>query len=299
MKTILKWLGIVLGVLLGLVLIVLAVNYFKGNTALSTSYSIAPENLAIPTDAASLAHGKHIVQAICGECHTDNLSGKLLLDASFAKIYSANLTPGKGGAGTEFADADWVRALRHGVDNKGRALVVMPAEQFWNLNDQDLGDIVAYLKTLPAVDNEQPDPQINAVGRIMIGAGIFGPAMVPAAVIAHNKRPAVVPVRVTADYGNYLISFTGCRSCHGAQLAGGKSGKPGALAAPNLTPGGELSGWTTADFIQTIRTGVTPGGHHLNPEEMPWNYVRNYSDDELTAIFMYLQSLPQLATVKP
>ena len=37
----------------------------------------------------------------------------------------------------------------------------------------------------------------------------------------------------------------------------------------------------------------------LNPAEMPWKTFNNYSDDELKAIFLYLQSLPKLATVAP
>jgi mono/diheme cytochrome c family protein len=299
MKVFLKWLGIVLGALLGLIAIVLVFFYFKGSASLSRAYNIAPETITIPTDAASIARGKHFVHAICADCHGADLSGKLLLDAPFATIYTANLTPGKGGAGLEFSDADWVRALRHGVDNQGRGLNVMPAQVFWNFNDQDLGEVIAYLKSLPPVDAEHPDPKVNALGKIMIGAGMFGPAMVPANVIAHDQRPPVVPVGVTAPYGEYLVSVSGCHDCHGAQLAGGKSTKPGAIDAPNLTPGGEVNAWAEADFIQTIRTGVAPSGHPLNPDEMPWKSFNNYSDDELHAIFLYLQSLPKLPTVKP
>jgi mono/diheme cytochrome c family protein len=295
----LKWLGIVLAVLLGLLVIVLAVFYFKGSTLLSRAYTIAPDNITIPTDAASIQRGKHFVQAICTDCHATDLSGKMFLSAPFATIYSANLTPGTGGAGSEFSDADWARALRHGVDNKGRGLVVMPAQLFWNFSDQDLGDIIAYLKSLPPVDKEHPDPQINVVGKTMIGAGMFGPAVVSADVIAHDQRPLIVPVGVTAAYGKYLVSVSGCHDCHGPQLAGGKSTKPGAIDAPNLTPGGELRAWSDAQFVNTIRTGVAPSGHALNPDEMPWKHFNNYSDDELKAIFLYLQSLPALPTVKP
>jgi mono/diheme cytochrome c family protein len=133
----------------------------------------------------------------------------------------------------------------------------------------------------------------------MIGAGMFGPAIVPANVIAHDQRPPVVPVGVDAPYGEYLVSVTGCHDCHGPQLAGGKSTKPGAIAAPNLTPGGEMQAWTDAQFIQTIRTGVAQSGHALNPAEMPWKQFGNYSDDELKAIFLYLQTLPSLPTVVP
>jgi mono/diheme cytochrome c family protein len=299
MKKILKWLGIVLGTLLGLIVIVLAVLYFKGQGMLSQVHTVTPENISIPTDAASIERGKHFVQAICEDCHTADLSGRKLLEAPFATIYSANLTPGQGGAGAQFTDADWVRALRHGVDNQGRDLVLMPAQVFWNFNDQDLGEVIAYLKSLPPVDAEHPDPQITPLGKIMMGAGMFGPAIVPANVIAHDQRPPVVPVGVTAQYGEYLVSVSGCHDCHGAQLSGGKSSKPGAIDAPNLTPGGELRAWTDAQFVNTIRTGVAPSSHALNPTEMPWKSFTHYSDDELKAIFLYLQSLPELPTVKP
>jgi mono/diheme cytochrome c family protein len=299
MKKFFKWFRIALGVLLGLIVIALIIFYFKGSAMLNQTFTIPPETITIPTDTASIERGKHFVKAICAECHADDLSGKKLLDAPFATIYSANLTSGKGGAGSEFKDADFVRALRHGVDNKGRDLVVMPAQLFWNFNDQDLGDVIAYLKSLPPIDKEHPDPQINALGKIMFGAGFFGPGIVPANVITHDQRPPVVPIGVTAQYGEYLVSVTGCRDCHGAQLAGGKSNKPGAINAPNLTPGGDLKAWNEANFINTIRTGVTPKSHTLKPDEMPWKYITNYSDDELKAIYMYLRSLQKLETIVP
>ena len=109
-----------------------------------------------------------------------------------------------------------------------------------------------------------------------------------------------MPVGVTAPYGEYLVNVTGCHDCHGApnwQAAGAPS--LGAVDAPNLTPGGELNVWTNTQFINTIRTGVAPGGHALNPAEMPWKSFTNYSDDELKAIYLYLHSVPALPTVKP
>jgi mono/diheme cytochrome c family protein len=299
MKKALKWLGITVGVLLGLIVIVLIVFYFKGSGMLHRTYNLPADNVTIPTDAASIERGSHFVHAICVECHTSDLSGKNLLTAPFGTIDSANLTPGKGGAGAKFTDADWVRALRHGVDDQGRGLVLMPAQEFWHFSDQDLGDIVAYVKSVPPVDKEHQDPQINVLGKILFGAGLFGQDIVPANVIAHTQRPTAPPVGVTAQYGEYMVNVTGCHACHGAQLAGGKNGKPGSLDAPNLTPGGDLKTWSSAQFINTLHTGVAPNGHMLNPDEMPWKSVGTYTDDELSAIFLYLQSLQPLATIKP
>jgi len=133
----------------------------------------------------------------------------------------------------------------------------------------------------------------------MIGAGVFGPDIIPATVIAHTQRPPLPTVGVTPQYGEYLVNVTGCRDCHGAQLAGGKSAKPGTLDAPNLTPGGDLKTWSKAEFINTLRTGVAPNGHNLKPDEMPWKTIGTNSDDGLTAIFLYLQSFQPLQTIKP
>jgi len=65
------------------------------------------------------------------------------------------------------------------------------------------------------------------------------------------------------------------------------------VPSPNLTPGGELASWSEVDFFTAIRTGVTPSGHKLS-EEMPWQNFGQMTDDELKAVWLYLQSLPAL-----
>jgi hypothetical protein len=82
-----------------------------------------------------------------------------------------------------------------------------------------------------------------------------------------------------------------CRTCHGDALSGGKDPNPAAPPAPNLSPAGELGGWTEAGFVNTLRTGRTPGGRQLS-DFMPWKYFGRLTDDELRAIWLYLQSLP-------
>lgn len=51
--------------------------------------------------------------------------------------------------------------------------------------------------------------------------------------------------------------------------------------------------WSEEDFISTLRSGVTPSGHQLS-DNMPWRYVGQMTDDELRAVWLYLQSLPAL-----
>ena len=100
--------------------------------------------------------------------------------------------------------------------------------------------------------------------------------------------------------GMYLVNINDCRSCHGQNLNGGTFPDPTITKiSPNVTPGGELGFWSETDFITTLRTGKTPSGHDLDPDFMPWKEISHFSDDELQAIYMYLQSLPKLEQYTP
>jgi mono/diheme cytochrome c family protein len=299
MKKILKWIGIVLGSFIALIVIVFFTLAFKGNTTVTQTFTVSAENVKIPTDAKSIARGEHWVKAECIGCHGDKMSGGSFFNAPFAFVDAKNLTPGNGGAGSEFKDQDWIRAIRYGVNPENHSLIIMPAPDFWYFSDEDLGDIIAYVKSLPPVDNETREPHFNLLGNAMLGAGMFNKGVVVAQDIRHDSRPDSPPTGVTKEYGTYLVNVSGCRTCHGPNLSGGKDPDPSAINAPNLTPGGDLPGWQETDFIKALRTGVVPTGHQLDPVQMPWNHFKNFSDDELKAIYIYLQSLQKLETTIP
>jgi hypothetical protein len=80
--------------------------------------------------------------------------------------------------------------------------------------------------------------------------------------------------------------------CHGSELAGAPPLDEGMPPGPNITSGGEVSGWSEADFIQTMRTGIDPQGEKLDSDFMPWNVYANLTDDELKSLWLYIQSLP-------
>ena len=91
-------------------------------------------------------------------------------------------------------------------------------------------------------------------------------------------------------YGDYLVRTGQCRNCHGLDLTGGKDPDPAAPPAPDLTQRGELSAWNEVGFIQAFQTGRTPDGRQMN-QFMPWQYIGQMTDDDLSAIWLYLQSL--------
>ncbi len=296
MKKIVKWIGIVLGSLLGLILILAAVFYFVGVAKVNKVYSFPASNIVVPTDEASIAYGKYRVEAACIFCHGEDLSGRVgfVTIDSIISLDSANLTAGKGGIGQRYtSDEDYVNAIRHGIGQDGKFIFMPAVVSFQNLSDKDLGAMIAYLKTLPPVDRETNGLQPSVLGTILFGAGLFGEA--PVETVLHNSNIIAPPAAVTVEFGEYLVNTSGCRDCHGENLAGAVHPDPTiAVITPNLTPGGELAAWSQEDFVNMFRTGVTPSGHALRGERMPWEEIANLNDDDLNAIFLYLQSLPAL-----
>lgn len=300
MKNVFKWVGIVLGSLIGLILIAGVVLYVMGNARLNKTYDIPPSNITLPTDAASIAFGKHRAETLCEGCHGADLSGinNWFNAAPLGTIDSVNLTSGAGGIGSTFTTEDYVRAIRHGIGLDNKPLFMTAVVSTSNLSDKDLGAIIAYLKTIPPVDHKTNGRHFTPLANIMFGAGMLG--KLPAESVSHDVHVNAPEVGVTPNYGKYLVDTNDCRVCHGPNLNGGPYPDPTIKKiSPNLTPGGEPGFWTEAQFINTIRTGTTPGGNKLNPDLMPWQIYSKFEDNELEAIWAYLQSLPKLAQYAP
>ena len=64
-----------------------------------------------------------------------------------------------------YSDAQLARLLRYGVRPDGTSVVIMPSSMFYNLTDEDLADLIAYLRTVPPVVNTLPSMQIRILGR--------------------------------------------------------------------------------------------------------------------------------------
>ena len=89
----------------------------------------------------------------------------------------------------------------------------------------------------------------------------------------------------TAEYGAYIAGYIDCAACHGEGLTGSDSSF---VNGPNLVT---VKAWSANQFITAMRTGVSPTRGELS-DEMPWEYIGLLDDDELTALYEYLKSLP-------
>jgi hypothetical protein len=284
----------ILGGLVGLVLLVVLGASVVSGMRLNKHYSVSGKVVPQPSDSASLVRGKALATLYgCTGCHTSNLAGQQLIDAfPFAKLATSNLTRGEGGIGGTYSDADWDRAVRHGVKWDGTPLFLMPSHAFNRMSDDEFGRLLAYVKSVPAV-NRTPAPRVIYPLARVLHTFRIGEPLVPAELIDHtaqrDPQPAPGP---TLAYGEYIAGA--CKFCHaenfGGQAQGGEAGAP---PSPPIGPNSVVSRWTEAQFVQTMRSGVTPEGRTLRAQFMPWPAVGSLRDDELHALYTYLHQLPQ------
>lgn len=250
--------------------------------------------LVVGSDSVTLARGEKLAQAYgCQDCHTSDLSGKVMADdPAFGRLVSSNLTGGAGGVLSHYDDRALDAAIRDGVSWDGRKLVIMPSNEYSSLADNDVAALIANLRRRPPVDRVLPRTELGPVGRALIATGKIA---VPYNVIDHARSTrSTAPTGGTIEQGRYLAA--GCVGCHGDDYGGGPV--PGAAAgskpAANITPSGNAARWSQSDFVKAFRTGVRPDGTVID-SLMPWRAFGKLSDEELQAVYLYLRTLPPKA----
>lgn len=283
-------------VLVGLVVVTagigLAVVYQKTNAMMAERIDVTPAAIEIPNDVTSVENGAHIfVTRGCAECHGEDGGGRLIIPGGpMGKLGGTNLTAKNDGALARYdSSADWVRAIRHGLAPDGRKLLFMPSHEFQTYSDGDIGDLIAYMQTLPPADAGVVN-EVGPLARVLHLAGQFH--LLPADLIDHPKVHGTDPVTgPTAEYGAYLGAM--CIGCHGAGYSGGviPGAPPEWPPARNLTMHDTgLKSWTYEDFVVAMRDGKRPDGAPIS-EIMPWKAMSHMHDWELGALWAYLQTL--------
>jgi mono/diheme cytochrome c family protein len=288
MKRLLKWTLRLVAAIVLLIGGLIGYIYYASGREMAKTYTVSVPPLTIPTDAASLARGKYIVErrSMCVECHNQDLGGKIVDDNfPMGRLVSANLTRGRGGIGSTYSDEDLARALLHGVRKDGHSVIFMPSADF-RFNESDAGAIIAYIRSMPPVDRELPTMTIGPMARAL---GLFTSfPLAPASHIDHATAK-FEPTPSSSDpaaEGRSIVASAGCYGCHGPTLVGGGGPPPGAA---NITPVG-IGTWTEKDFFTALRQHKRPNGTTID-EGMPLGYGQ-MSDDDLHKIFSYLKTVP-------
>ena len=278
-------------------------------------------NLSIETSPARIKRGEYLANHVmaCMSCHSDrnwNKPGAPMVAGTLGKgggkfdndslgffgdLYFPNITPFSLGSWT---DGEIFRAITTGVDKNGKALSpIMPYEFYGRADAEDIKSIIAYLRSLPPIANTIPDKEVPLLFRVLNN-------LAPKEA-AFTSRPSG---KDTVAYGKYLSTVASCIACHspfngpgGIDLDHAFSGGPpftmrgGRVTPINLTPDREtgIGLWTREIFLNKFRRYRDSSflNQPIDPKKdftsiMPWANFAGMKDEDLSAIYTYLRTLP-------
>lgn len=216
-------------------------------------------------------------------------AGSIMIDRDGFRMVAPNITPDiETGAGT-WTDDMFARAIREGVGHDGRALYpLMLYQEFKHFSDEDIASIVVYLRTLPPVKNKLPKRKLPIPVQQWI---VHLPLRI-------NKPVPEPDFSNVLERGKYMTEVGGCVGCHTSWdsalkpgLFGGGMlivvrGKVDSAYTANISPDESGLFYDEDAFITVIRTGKGRTLHSI----MPWVLIKNYTDEDLRAIYKYLTS---------
>jgi mono/diheme cytochrome c family protein len=282
-----KWIGTILSGLLTLAVAAVSIVGSIGTFRFYNPPYNPVKDIKVEGTPAQVERGEHLAAALCAGCHstttefpmTGGVDKGLDLPVKLGSFYSANLTPA--GPLKDWTDGEIFRALRDNVDKDGKRLVSMAGTNVRFISDEDMLALIAFLRSTEPMENEVPEPfdQPNFHALLLTGANrIQDRPLISGPIVAPEKE-------ATAEYGQFLVSFLGCQTCHGEDLKGGTD--PLRPKGPTLRI---VRAASHDGFILAIRTGFTHTGRPMEPT-MPWKSFGKLDDIELGALYQYLLTL--------
>jgi mono/diheme cytochrome c family protein len=274
--------------------------------------TVSPAELGPHT--ANLENGRILFYAGgCASCHAtpkqedkSRLGGGLALPTKFGTFYAPNISPDPNdGIGT-WTEAQFLTALKEGTSPSGEHLYpAFPYTSYRHVATDDLRDLFAYLKTLPAVAGRAPDHQLPLPFSMRRGLGIWKLLFLDAEAVQPGPSMPAVWMR-----GAYLVNGAGhCAECHSPRNFAGAiipalrfTGGPNPAArgwVPNITQRG-LKDWSERDIANLLESGETPEGDRVGSSMV--EVVRSMAQllaEDCAAIAAFIKSLPPVEGFKP
>jgi mono/diheme cytochrome c family protein len=277
---------------------------------------LAP-SITVSATAERIERGKYLANhvAVCMDCHSqrdwtrysgppkdgtlgmggDKYGKELGFPGDF---WARNITPHNLG---NWSDGEIIRAFTEGVDRNGNPYFpLMPYPTFKYMATEDVNSIVAYLRSIPAINSDVPPAQPSFPFSLIMR------------LIPSPAEPMTLPDKSdTVAYGKYLTTIAACGECHtpadkgkpidSMRFAGGfEFHTPwGVVRSANLTPDPEtgLGDWDREAFVQVFKGYATDEARQINVPKgefntvMPWTMYGGMTEEDLGAIYAYLHSL--------
>lgn len=283
-------------------------------------------DLRVETTPERIERGRYLAHnvTVCMDCHSSR---------DWA-VFSGPLKPGSLGIGGEqfdqkmnfpgsfiapnitphglkgWTDGELYRAITSGVSRDGHPLFpIMPYPSYGKMATEDIYSIIAYLRSLPAVESSpaasRADPPVNVIMHLM----------------PQPAQPVTMPDKSDpVAYGGYLANAAGCTECHTKMEKGKPVGEPyaggfefalpgGLLRSANITPHAAtgIGAWTKQMFLDRFKA-YAPGSFKpvvIDPAKgemqtvMPWTMYAGMTEEDLGAIYDYLKTLPAVDNTVP
>lgn len=276
----------------------------------------APAGVALPaiSRAPDLANGEEVFNAGgCSSCHAVpnqpdrlRLGGGVAIKSPFGTFYAPNISPDRAGGIGRWSEAEFVNAVINGVSPQGvHYFPAFPYPSYHHARAEDVRDLFAYLKTLPAVPGRVREHEVAFPFSIRRNVGIWKLLFIDGTPFVPD--PARPP---QYNRGAYLVhSFGHCAECHSprnflggiiaSQRFAGSPNPDGEGWVPNITQKG-LGEWSEKEIADFLETGEMPEGDTASGLMRP--VIRNLArltPEDRAAIAAYLKSLPPVDGPKP
>jgi cytochrome c553 len=274
----LRWLGIGLLSLVVLLVVALGLIYLLAELKLRHRYAEPSDSIVVPTDSLSIVEGFRLarLRGCSGGCHGENIEGHMFLNAPLlARLPAPNLTQ----AVRDYSDNQLVGIIRHGVRPGGQSVVGMPSEMFRFLSDADLGNILAYLHSIPPSDGLARGARIGPLARLGLVMGKYRTTAEEVGRAEQFSASHPLPSDSTAR-GAYLAR-TVCTECHRIDLRGDPSAH-----RPDLRI---VAGYSPEAFTHLMRTGKALGEREVTlMSKVARTRFVHFTDDEIQDLYRYL-----------
>ncbi len=287
------------------------------------------KNQAQSQQDQQVLHGEYLAKlGNCAACHSARgeapFAGGKAIHTPFGAVFASNITPDpEYGIGAWNQEA-FFRAMRQGVNAKGRLLTpAFPYTNYTHISRADSDALHAYFLagvkpiSQPSKAHELGFPFNTQLALAVWRVLFFTPVDANDTIISIALHADSMPAnplkgikneasRAEIERGRYLVNGLGhCSACHAQRNALGAASSDGLLSgalmpmqdwyAPSLHAPEEagVQHWPRSQVIAFLKNGTTHNASALGPmAEVVAKSTQYWRDEDLNAAAAYLQSLP-------
>ncbi|MFP4126795.1 MAG: c-type cytochrome [Alphaproteobacteria bacterium] len=262
--------------------------------------------VAAAQDDDRVERGEYLATAAnCASCHTaedgEAFAGGLPVETPFGVLHSPNITPDEATGIGDYSEADFVAAMRQGLNGDGEPMYpAHPYTFFSQMPDEDIAAIWAYMQSLEPVENEVQVNRLSFPYNIRAGLTAWQ-------AVFHDPDARFEPDPDKSEEWNrgaYLVeAVTHCGACHtprnvafardedrtleGAEIRG--------WYAPNITAGDTslIEDWSVDELTSYLQSGETSDNEtSFGPmDEVVHESLAKLRTEDVRAMAVYLKDL--------